>query len=575
MGERFAKSAYWNFFFWGVCSSLGITISTLVDSILVGNFIGSDGLAVANIATPVFLTYSLLGITIGTGANVLIGKRLGASDVTDANRVFNAQVMVGLVIGIAFLLFSLLFRDQVCWFLGARDSLLPLARQYLTVVLCSVPVFILYHILAVSVRTDGDPKLAAIASAVVIVTNLSLDILFMNVLGWGIIGASASLCIAEGLGLAILLCHFFRRHALLRFRLVFPKKSDLQSFVVNGFGMGSAFIFQAVVMLAFNTLLLAGGGDGVTYVAIFGVIYTISTIPFAVFDGAGNAISTVVSIFAGEMDGKSMMTVLRLGIKIVLGASVLIALGFLLWAEHFVHFFGLNDPGVVQLATLAVRLFAVSILFTGINTLFTAFWQAVGRVRLASMMSVLRNFVLMLLLGMVLISRYAIVGLSITYICSEALCLLGVLLVSRFRSSKTYVAAKYQSHSRIFERYYTIEKESITQVATDLEQLCDVWEISPKQAFFINLIVEEIILNIIKFGLKDEEKKHYIAVKLLENGNEYIIRIRDNVNTYNPFDSGKENGDAIDNAVIKMIHEKTSYCDYQRKLIFNYLYLIV
>ena len=37
-----------------VCSSLGVTVSTLVDATLVGNFIGSTGLAVANIATPVF-----------------------------------------------------------------------------------------------------------------------------------------------------------------------------------------------------------------------------------------------------------------------------------------------------------------------------------------------------------------------------------------------------------------------------------------------------------------------------------------------------------------------------------------
>lgn len=59
MEEKFAKNAYLNFLFWGICSSLGITVSTIVDATLVGNFIGSTGLAVANIATPVFLAYSL------------------------------------------------------------------------------------------------------------------------------------------------------------------------------------------------------------------------------------------------------------------------------------------------------------------------------------------------------------------------------------------------------------------------------------------------------------------------------------------------------------------------------------
>ena len=54
METNYAKSAYRTFLFWGVCSSLGVTVSTLVDATLVGNFIGSTGLAVANIATPVF-----------------------------------------------------------------------------------------------------------------------------------------------------------------------------------------------------------------------------------------------------------------------------------------------------------------------------------------------------------------------------------------------------------------------------------------------------------------------------------------------------------------------------------------
>ena len=61
METNYAKSAYRTFLFWGVCSSLGVTVSTLVDATLVGNFIGSTGLAVANIATPVFLLYLLMG----------------------------------------------------------------------------------------------------------------------------------------------------------------------------------------------------------------------------------------------------------------------------------------------------------------------------------------------------------------------------------------------------------------------------------------------------------------------------------------------------------------------------------
>lgn len=61
---KFAKSAYWNFLLWGICSSLGMTISTFVDALLVGNLVGSQGLAVTNLSTPVFLAYALFGLTL-------------------------------------------------------------------------------------------------------------------------------------------------------------------------------------------------------------------------------------------------------------------------------------------------------------------------------------------------------------------------------------------------------------------------------------------------------------------------------------------------------------------------------
>ena len=247
MDTKFSGAAYRHFLIWGICASLALTVCTIVDATIVGNLVGPNGLAVANIATPVFLLYALLGVTIGVGANVHIGRLLGASDVSGANRVFHSQLCFGLIVGLLSLS-PLLFKDAFFSFLGVTADLYSLAEQYLTVVMWSAPVFVMYHILSVSVRTDSNPKLSAIASAVVIITNITLDLLFMKLLDLGIIGASSSLCISEALGVLVLLTHFLKKHRLLKLRLVLPKLSDIGSFIYNGFGMGSEHIFAAVVM---------------------------------------------------------------------------------------------------------------------------------------------------------------------------------------------------------------------------------------------------------------------------------------------------------------------------------------
>ena len=575
MDTKFAGAAYKHFLIWGICASLAITVCTIVDATLVGNLVGPMGLAVANISTPVFLLYALFGITIGVGANVHIGRLLGASDVDSANRVFHSQLCFGLIVGILSLS-PLFFKNEYFTFLGVTEELYPLAEQYLTVVMWSAPVFVMYHILSVSVRTDSDPRLSAVSSAVVIITNLTLDLLLMKVFKWGIVGASASLCIAETLGILVLLTHFLRKRRLLKLRLAFPKPSEIGNFVYNGFGMGSASIFGAIVMLVFNTLLLRYGGEsGALYVAIYGVIYTISTIPSAAFDGASGALSTVTAFFVGESDTDGIFAVLKKALAVAVIGGSIIAFLCGIFSDSLVCFFGIKEASAIESASAAMRIFAFSIVFTGVNMVITAFWQSIERAKFAGVMSVIRNCILLLATGMVLIPKANIIGLSISYICTETLCTLMIIGVLVFRPSKKYVTEKYGVTGKCFERSYRIETESMEQISGDLEAVCEEWEIGMKQAFVINFICEELLLNVIKFGLNNVEspkKEYYISIKLMERENDYVLRIRDNVSLYNPFESA---GDEIDAGVLKLIQKKTKYCEYQRKMIFNYFYMII
>ncbi|MCD7829794.1 MAG: polysaccharide biosynthesis C-terminal domain-containing protein, partial [Clostridiales bacterium] len=342
-------------------------------------------------------------------------------------------------------------------------------------------------------------------------------------------------------------------------------------FVQNGFGVGSAYIFQALVMLIFNRLLLSDEVNGVLYESIFGVLYTISTIPLAFFDGAGGALAPTVSIFAGEQDARSILTVLRQGILFTAVVSLVLFGGFQPGAAPILRFFGMEGAALTA-AIPALRLFSVSFLFSGINVLMTDFWQAVGRARLAGGMSVLRNFVVILISGILLIPRFQITGLAAAYVCAEAFCFVIVLLVLVVTPSRRYVTQRFSPVGRVFEKYYSICTDSVRDISADVERLCEEWEVHPKQTFFLNFITEEILLNIIKFGLKDEAKEHYIDIKLLEGEDSYTLRIRDNVKAYDPFAT---EGDSIDNAVLRMIQSRARTCEYQRKLIFNYLYLVI
>ena len=548
-GADFAVGSFGHFLIWGICSSLSVTVCTIVDALLVGNLTGSSGLAVANISTPVFLFYALIGMTVGIGANVGIARLLGTADIEAANRTFSAVLGLGLILSAAALL-PLLFKDAFFAFLGVTKELYPKADSYLTVVMYSAPAFIMYHILSASVRSDSDPVLAAIASGTVIFVNIALDIIFMQVLRLGIIGASASLCIAEALGVLVLLSHFFKKSSLLKLKIALPRKSDIKDFVSNGFGVGSSGFFGAVVMLAFNTLLLRfGASNGALYVAIYGVLYTVGTVPGGIFEGISGALSTVTAFTAGESDIAGIFAVRK---RAVLTALIV--------------------GGVISLLFAAFPNTLVGVVFTGINTVLTAYWQSLGRAGAAGVISLLRSCLLMLALGAVLIPKSGITGLALTYAVTEALCTAAVIIFSYTAAAKKYVTDKFGAMGRCFESVYAIKTESTFSISADLEGICGEWNIAPRHAFFINFICEEMLLNIIKFALSGGGKTYYISIKLMEKNGDYILRIRDNVSRYNPFES---DGDEIDSGVLRLIKAKTKYCDYQRKMIFNYLYTVL
>ena len=574
MNTDFAGSAYRHFLAWGVLASLALTVCTIVDATLVGNLVGPRGLAVANISTPVFLLYALLGITIAVGANVHIARQLGASDTEGANRTFHSALGLGLTAGIL-ALSPLLFRDTYFSFLGVTEELYPLAEQYLTVVMWSAPIFVLYHILSFSVRSDSDPRLSAIASGVVITTNIVLDILFMKVLGWGIAGASASLCIAESLGTAVLLTHFAKKHSILKLRLSLPSKKDVRDFVSDGFGMGSANIFGAAVMLAFNTMLLRNESSGALYVAIYGVIYTIGTIPAGIFDGASSALSAVTAFLTGESDRDGIAAVLKKALTVAVASAATLTILSFVFSHALARCFGIRDDAAAAMAAGAIGIYSLCLVFAGINSIVTAFWQSIGRAKEAAAMSIFRNCLLLLAAGTFLIPRFTIMGLSFAYLATEALCCLGALVMGIVSPSGKYIGEKYRDSGRSMERIYPMDTESMARIYGDLEGISEEWDMDIRKSFVINFICEEILLNIIKFGLSDTEKKkkeYYISIKLIERGDETVLRIRDNVSTYNPFESM---GDEIDRGVLELIRKKTKYCDYQRKMIFNYLYLIL
>ena len=75
----------------------------------------------------------------------------------------------------------------------------------------------------------------------------------------------------------------------------------------------------------------------------------------------------------------------------------------------------------------------------------------------------------MAVVGYILIRRYYIVGVVLTYVIVEAICTIVILAVYFIKPSYKYIDENYTQSGKVFERYYTIKSESMADISSDLE----------------------------------------------------------------------------------------------------------
>jgi len=176
-----------------VPASIGIlvmSLNVLVDSIFVGNWIGSIAIAAINVVLPVSFFIGALGMSIGIGGASIISRALGANNKEKALRTFGNQITLTLIITTIMVALGQVYVDFLIPAFGGKGSIFKMAKIYYVIVLYGVPLLALNMLGNAVIRAEGKPKFAMIAMIIPSVTNLFMDYLFINVMDMGMEGAA-------------------------------------------------------------------------------------------------------------------------------------------------------------------------------------------------------------------------------------------------------------------------------------------------------------------------------------------------------------------------------------------------
>lgn len=169
----------------------------IADSLIVGNFIGSDALAaVSSSGALIFLLVGFFnGISVGAG--VIIARFFGAKDHKNLERAIHTTVAFGIVAGLSLMILGLLITPLILRWMGTPADVLPSSILYFRIYFLGSLAFVLYNAFVGILQAVGDSKRPLMYLIISSIVNIVLDLLFIAVLHLGVGSAAMATVISQ------------------------------------------------------------------------------------------------------------------------------------------------------------------------------------------------------------------------------------------------------------------------------------------------------------------------------------------------------------------------------------------
>ena len=358
MGDNINKQFY-NYLWAYILVALSGCLGNVVDGIIVGNLISEDGVSAINLSKPINQFIFTLHLLINAGAGMLVAYALGKGNITDARRFFTRALTLSVGMGLLLTLVGgVLFPAETARLLCSNEQILPLARDYMQVLLLGNPAFILMWGLSTMVGVDGQPRLVSAAVIVDNALNLCLDIVFIQWLGWGITGSSAATVVGHLVGIAILLSHW---HHHKRLQLAFSSAGLLPAvrrIISQGAPLAVASISLTLLLLSANTVVLSTLGR--TGIFAFAVCMNLLQVYNLFLSGTCQTLQSLGAIQVGKGNADGLRVVLRKAFRFITVAMAATCLFVWIDPQAIAKLFGASEPALIHETDHALRVFALS-----------------------------------------------------------------------------------------------------------------------------------------------------------------------------------------------------------------------
>lgn len=390
------------------------------DAFIVGNVVGELALAAVGSTTSMvnFYVLAITGFTLGL--SILFAQKFGARELEDIRRILSTFLWVLDGIFLTLSVLGICFAEELLRLLHTTREALPLATDYLGIVLAGVPFLAVYNVYSAALRGIGNSRAPFYAVLLSSVVNVALDVLFVAVWGWGVAGAAIATVIAQAAMTVFLTGYSIIKYPILRFRP--GRQSFDRAMLVRGCRFGIPPMLQSSVS-SVGSLILQNfmNGFGTQTVAAVTTAYRVDSIVMVPILNLGSGISTLVAQNCGAGQNLRARSIFRVGTAVMAAVSLLLTVLVIPTGGELIALFGAG-PEAVSIGDAFFRRIACFYVVFGLANAVRSYLEGMGDV-------VYSSFAGMASLVCRIILSYALAGIFANMVIAWAEALSWVLLL--------------------------------------------------------------------------------------------------------------------------------------------------
>ena len=402
-----------------VIAMLVSALYNMVDQLFIGHSIGVLGNAATNVAFPLSMVCTSIGLLCGIGGAANFNLCMGRKETEHAKSYVGNAVSMLAILGVILCIAVQLFLRPMMILFGATADVLTYACTYTRITSIGFPFLIVTIGGSNLIRADGSPNYSMACNLVGAVVNSILDPLFIFVFHMGMTGAALATITGQVLSF-LLVVRYLRGFKTLPLSLSDLKPKTACWIQIASLGATPAFnqVAMMVVQIVMNNTLTHYGSNSIygsdIPLACAGIISKVNMLFFSFVIGISQGLQPIVSFNFGAAKYDRVKEAYKKAVFAATAISVVAFLFFQLFPRQIISIFGSGSEEYLHFAERYFRIFLFFTFLNGIQPVSSNFFTSIGAPKKGIFLSLTRQIIFLLPLLLIFPYLFGIDGVMYT-----------------------------------------------------------------------------------------------------------------------------------------------------------------